>query len=379
MSVSVGGSSLRLQISWIAIAITIVSCHCCDGFVSTASILVPFHLCKTSWQLNAVPLSECSPETSFLSCPDSYRTCITDKGILRNDSHTDTQTDTERKTDEYVLSVAEEDDLPDISKLTVEAFGADAITLSGELSSLERALLQPGVGLFNAYTGAVAYAEVLSGLRKRMNHRLRADNQPSLLAPPLIPSRASHQQAQAIAAQSSLILVLAKHSDSSPPHAYSKIQPIATVELRLQPTDGKIPFSQPWFDNIERQIATYFNIPVSSLSPSQTPLQPYLSNLCVAQTARGRKIGKAMVRNRCPKKSSSIYIAMHHNISQYRHSLPSIHIHVPFTPLSFTFFQSLSFSNHSYLHSTPLHSIPGTMCGKNCKGFMGIFKTIPSR
>ena len=114
--------------------------------------------------LNLVPLrdlhqdeDDCSTKITFLSESDSYRTCIDENGELRCDDDTNP----------YILCVAEEDDLPAISKMIVESFGSDAIVLStGDLSPLEQALVQPGVNLLNAYSGAVAYAEVLSGKSK---------------------------------------------------------------------------------------------------------------------------------------------------------------------------------------------------------------------
>ena len=73
-----------------------------------------------------------------------------------------------------------------------------------------------------------------------------------------------------------------------------KIDVIATVELRLQPTDAKIPFSQPWFDKLERRLGQLF----SKNNQQQQPiaLKPYLSNLCVDEKVRGRQIGKALCR-----------------------------------------------------------------------------------
>eukprot|EP00560_Eucampia_antarctica_P005803 CAMPEP_0197837424 /NCGR_PEP_ID=MMETSP1437-20131217/32114_1 /TAXON_ID=49252 ORGANISM="Eucampia antarctica, Strain CCMP1452" /NCGR_SAMPLE_ID=MMETSP1437 /ASSEMBLY_ACC=CAM_ASM_001096 /LENGTH=229 /DNA_ID=CAMNT_0043444459 /DNA_START=372 /DNA_END=1061 /DNA_ORIENTATION=+ len=175
--------------------------------------------------------------------------------------------------------------------MILEAFGAEAIALSSDLSSLEQALIQPGVGLLNAYSGAVAYTEVLSGLRNRMKDRLQNSD---ISIPPIID--ATHADAETIAGKSSLVLVLArKQSDD-----IFGIDVLATVELRLQPTDAKIPFSYPWLDNVERKVAKFFGL---NISPKDSDLQPYLSNLCVAESARGRRIGKSLVR--CVEKIAS--------------------------------------------------------------------------
>ena len=131
--------------------------------------------------LNLVPLrdfhqddtSSSSPATkvTFLLESDSYRTCIDENGELRSDNNNDDDDDDDDESNPFVLCVAEEDDLPAISKMIIESFGSDAIVFStGDLSPLEQALVQPGVNLLNAYSGAVAYAEVLSGKSKHTSH-----------------------------------------------------------------------------------------------------------------------------------------------------------------------------------------------------------------
>jgi len=189
----------------------------------------------------------------------------------------------------FILSVAEEDDLPDISQLTINAFGADAICLSKDLSPLELALMSPGVGAFNAYSGLVAYTEVLSGLRQRMRNKIGegVEMEDLLAAPPVM--NINDTEAEDVAAKSSVILALGRRKEGSS----TEIEAIATVELRLQPTDAKIPISEPWFDKIERSVAKALRMDVQ---PKDMHLQPYLSNLCVDESARGRQIGKAMCR-----------------------------------------------------------------------------------
>jgi ribosomal protein S18 acetylase RimI-like enzyme len=235
-----------------------------------------------------VPLSSFTDKLkrTFLASDDAFRTCIDENGELRSDDENGS----------YVVAVAEEDDLPNISQLTINAFGADAITLGTELSPLEKSLLNPGIGAFNAYSGMVAYKEVLSGLRQRMRDRLNPENIDELLAPPPV-MNIDDVAAKDVAAKSSVILVLGREkevTESWGRNVNSKeIEAIATVELRLQPTDAKIPFSEPWFDRIERALAKFLKMDVK---PKDRHLQPYLSNLCVDESVRGRQIGKAMCR-----------------------------------------------------------------------------------
>ena len=61
--------------------------------------------------------------------------------------------------------------------------------------------------------------------------------------------------------------------------------------LCSQPSDAKIPFSLPWLDRVERKLASKVGIGIDN-----GDLQPYLSNLCVDESFRGKKIGRALVR-----------------------------------------------------------------------------------
>eukprot|EP00565_Helicotheca_tamesis_P005726 CAMPEP_0185726850 /NCGR_PEP_ID=MMETSP1171-20130828/2706_1 /TAXON_ID=374046 /ORGANISM="Helicotheca tamensis, Strain CCMP826" /LENGTH=367 /DNA_ID=CAMNT_0028395285 /DNA_START=60 /DNA_END=1166 /DNA_ORIENTATION=- len=231
---------------------------------------------------NLVPITEFNSDVSFLSSPESYRACIDEAGRLRGDYEEDNTGQ-----DPYILCIAEEDDLPDISQLTVEAFDATAIVLGGDLSGFEKALLEPSVGMWNAYTGVVAYAEVLQGLRSRMKDRLHKVT--TILPPRVAEEDVSASDATRIAANSSLILAMARPKQDG----QKGIDVVATVELRLQPTDAKIPFSQPWLDSMERKIAKAAGLNASTRDKT---LQPYLSNLCVSEELRGRRLGKALVR-----------------------------------------------------------------------------------
>lgn len=237
-----------------------------------------------------VPMSSMTDplKRTFLNSPQSFRACIEVNGKFIAPDMVGPP---------FQLCIADEDDLPIVSKLMIDAFGADAITLSTDLSSLERSLLNPGVEAFNAYSGLVAYTEVLSGLRRRLLHRLNKDkgnlqeeSHDNMLSPPPIINY-NDTEAENIAAKSSIILALGREVEDDTKN--KNIEIVATVELRLQPTDAKIPFSEPWFDRIERYVARALNMDVK---PTELHLQPYLSNLCVDKSVRGRQIGKAMCR-----------------------------------------------------------------------------------
>jgi GNAT superfamily N-acetyltransferase len=115
----------------------------------------------------------------------------------------------------------------------------------------------------------------------------KTDNGILLSSPPV--TNVNHSDAEVIAAKSSLILVLARPSTDS----NKQIDVIATVDVRLQPTDAKIPFSIPWIDSLERRLAKMWKMDVKI---NDLNLQPYISNLCVDESVRGRQCGRAMVR-----------------------------------------------------------------------------------
>ena len=218
------------------------------------------------------------------------------------------------------------DDLPPIAQLTIDVFDATAITLAStnDWSAMEKmvvgALVQPTVSMYNAYAAAVGYTEVLFGLKKRMRNRIVVDNENDTtnldwLAPLVVSDTTSSSPEviettlETIAAQSSIILVLAKPTEAG------EMESFASVEVRLQPTDAKIPFSQPWLDKIERRLAKFFpfddsppvatnklaassakKIEITKKSLSPAPLRPYLCNLCVSPSLRSLGIGRALCR-----------------------------------------------------------------------------------
>jgi len=239
------------------------------------------------------------------------------------------------------------DDLPSITKLTLEVFDATAITLSSSTNwtAFEQVLVgtvvTPVLDMYNSYAQAVGYTEVLSGLRRRMRNRLVDTNdQISMnnnkgeddvigdtdrydwLAPLITVDNSnndddasttsdSSSSLEEIAARSSLILTLARPSSANGDD--DDMETVASVELRLQPTDAKIPFSQPWLDVIERRLVNLLpfvkedhnessdnqstdTTNSKNNNQSRPPLRPYLCNLCVSSSLRSLGIGRALCR-----------------------------------------------------------------------------------
>jgi len=59
----------------------------------------------------------------------------------------------------FQLGVLQEDELPDLCRFVVNAFGAEAISLSSDMTSFEKALMNPAAELLNGYSSLVAFAE----------------------------------------------------------------------------------------------------------------------------------------------------------------------------------------------------------------------------
>jgi GNAT superfamily N-acetyltransferase len=238
----------------------------------------PFYTPCRVGQLHLIPIRTQEQEFTFLEKPDRYRGCIDRHGKL-------TRT-------EYELSLVEESDLVNIARFIVQVFGADAISISKNLTSFEKMLMIPAADLVNGYSSIVAFAEVYAGLRSRLANQL--NYQPSLMfAPPNVSGLPREEQLR-VSACSSVVLVLGKVHPSSIDNSEDN-HIIATVELRLQPCDAKIPFSLPWIDRIERRLASLLSF-FGGPKKVQHDLQPYLSNLCVDEAYRGMGIGKALVR-----------------------------------------------------------------------------------
>lgn len=210
----------------------------------------------------------------------------------------------------FYFYIPEADDLPELSQFIVRAFGADMINLSQDFSAAEQFLLQPISGFLNGYSEITAYAEVLNGLRQRLQSRLEhpnVDPPPFLGMEELGPNKQQQEQQARAAEQTSLVFVLAKQktqpvvvgggsisNEDEEQQQQQQHEIVASVELRLVPTDGKIPFTLPWLDRLERRLASIVGFSSSSRNPA-ADLQPYLSSLCVAEAYRKRGLGRALV------------------------------------------------------------------------------------
>ena len=165
-----------------------------------------------------VPLSRFESDfTSFSD--DSFRLCI-DKDGKFNDGN-----------DLFDLSLVEEDDLPDLCRFIVAAFGAEAIRVSQDMNEFEKMLVSPAAALWNGYSGLVAFAEVFSGTKQRLASRLEKLD----ISVPKVDGLSGREAIEA-AEKDSLILVLARSSQDGDP----RIQVIASIELRLQVRKRKI-------------------------------------------------------------------------------------------------------------------------------------------
>jgi len=228
--------------------------------------------CITSTASYLVPIRKFSGKFTFLSESEEYRCCIDKFGNYG----------------EYQLGLAEEKDLPDVSRFVVRCFGADAIRLSKDIGAFEKMLMTPAIELVNGYSGIVAFAEVLAGLRDRLSFRLKSGRRMDLSPPNL--KGLNRDEKIRMAASTSIILVLAKEHSGDKNDWHSDV--VASVELQLQPCDAKIPFTLPWIDRIERKLASFIGLGKND----GRDLQPYLSTLCVDESLQGKGVGRALVR-----------------------------------------------------------------------------------
>jgi ribosomal protein S18 acetylase RimI-like enzyme len=221
----------------------------------------------------------------------------------------------EQKTNHYRLYLATDvDDLPPIAKLTLDVFDVSAIAMSNAVdwNAIEAALVgsvvAPAVSAYNSWAYSVGYTEVLSGLRSRMRNRItnaRGGEERKCndwLAPLVAPDNtdtscyngSDDKSLQDVASRSSLILALARTITPLDDNQGGKeMEVIGSIELRLQPTDAKIPFSQPWLDVLERKLVRFTMFGKGINNP---PLRPYLCNLCISPNFTRLGIGRALCR-----------------------------------------------------------------------------------
>ncbi len=317
---------------FLSISETVCSSHCTSCIKSDARVYHRNH----PTLLNLIPLSEAwdahsngqPSSTPFASLlPKLGCRCFDSEGTLIQSTNEESKT--------FRLYLATEfDDLPPIAQLTIDVFDVSAIALSSssDWNALEQAVIgsvvQPAIGMYNSWSQVVGYTEVLSGLKKRMRNRMTERgrgtteqnyDQFDWLAPLVVPKSKDPSNGTAtaisyedIAARSSLILSLARPGDDN------TMEVVASVELRLQPTDAKIPFSQPWLDKVERKLVSLIPfVQRSTLTVTENraatsnsdrisgavggnrhtpPLRPYLCNLCVSPSLRSLGIGRALCR-----------------------------------------------------------------------------------
>jgi len=264
----------------------------------TTNQKIPSRTSGTTSQLHFTPLIEIEPNFlptsagSISILNNDFTSCLNKEGYFPPKAEEIGNEDDE--SNYYILGIAEEDDLPPIAQLTIESFGADMVLFSQELNEFEKALINPVAGLWNSYTNVFAYTEVLFGLRSRLSSRLTQQLDGIINPSSLMGNTMSKKEMYDIAAKSSLVLCLARTTSSS-----NQIDCIATVEVRLQPTDAKIPFSQPWIDVLERKLMDYFKIQLEHVDTSKPSLplqlQPYLCNLCVSRQYRKQNIAQTLV------------------------------------------------------------------------------------
>ena len=263
-----------------------------------------------AWDFSANNSNDHRPET--MKC-ETFASLVPKLGCTSLDSDGALLT-TSAAGEYYKLYLATHvDDLPPLVELTLQVFDATAIALSStaDWSAAEKAVVgavvRPAISMYNSYANAVGYIEVMSGLRKRMRKLLSDDDNDAssadsirwLSSPLVLPDGSIDQSsetlepsaAEKIAAQSSLILVLARGTPSK------DLEVAASVEVRLQPTDAKIPFSQPWLDDLERRLVRLFPfVNKGNNASSKSPLRPYLCNLCVGEPLRNLGVGRALCR-----------------------------------------------------------------------------------
>ena len=250
----------QIQTAIMGVLLSFCSVPTTNAFSQHIPISKVRHQVQLHTRIGLIPLESLSP--GLAECSDEYQIPTQDE----ND-------------EQLAFYLPEQDDLDELTTFIVESFGADAIVLSSDMNAVERMLAQPFAGVLNGYAGLAAYAEVLGGLNQRLRSRL---SHPSLDPPELLSSDSLAEQIK-VASRSALVLVVAKVNSS---------EIVGAVELRLEITDGKIPFSLPSLDRLERSIARFAFRPSRTTSAS---LQPYLSTLCVAPEYRQRGIGRALV------------------------------------------------------------------------------------
>lgn len=236
---------------------------------------------KTSGPLHLIPVCNFRNELSFFSSAEDGRRdggyCIDENGEYRTDSG-----------EVYKICLAEEDDLPAVARFVVMTFGAEAIQLSRDLDTFTQMLVKPAVAFMNGYSFVATVVEVLAGLNQRLKYRTETGMD---ISPPKLKGLSQEKQTE-MASKSCLVIVLAKPN----PESTWLVDIIASVELKLEISDAKIPFSLFWMDRAERFLGSLVGAPRKNGDRPAGKLQPYLSSLCVDDAYRGKGLGRSLVR-----------------------------------------------------------------------------------
>ena len=186
----------------------------------------------------------------------------------------------------FQLCIAEPHDLPALCFFLLKCFGADTISTKHMTNFEETSGVAFLIRGFNKFASVFLFAEVLWGLQLRQRQRGRNLDPPSLQG-------LSYDERVETAMQASLLLVVARNHKTK----WAVWQPeiIAAVELQLQPSDGKQPYSWPWLDTLERNIVAQEWLQNLLGYPKDCPLQPYLGSLCVDQEYRNQSLGRTLV------------------------------------------------------------------------------------
>jgi ribosomal protein S18 acetylase RimI-like enzyme len=257
---------------------------------------------KASGPLHLIPISNFRNELSFFSPSTDGRrntsSCIDENGEYRTTAAAtddDAESSSGAKEQVYQICLAEKDDLPAVARFVVTTFGAEAIQLSRDLTTFEQMLIKPAVTFMNGYSFVATVVEVLAGLNQRLKYRTETGMD---VSPPKLQGLSLEKQTE-MASKSSLLIVLAKPN----PESTWLVDIIASVELKLEISDAKIPFSLFWMDRAERLLGSLVGAPSKNKDNrggrhASTPgqLQPYLSSLCVDNAHRGKGLGRSLVR-----------------------------------------------------------------------------------
>lgn len=200
-------------------------------------------------RLNLVPLINFQNEITFFSeSKQKERLCIDSRGKfitttsrrktkdgIDDKNNNDNDKKNEESEDEYILALIEEDELPDLCRFIISAFGADAIRLSQDMNSFEKLLLTPATGLINSYSTIVAFAEVFSGTQTRLGTRF---DKMDISCPSFVSRDGSRittrKEMIAVAEKDSLVLALARKKNKTKANNKNELDVIASIELRLQ-------------------------------------------------------------------------------------------------------------------------------------------------